>query len=140
MTIHADAFSGGAEQRQQNDGEGVQEKQSVAPLRIGDAENAHAHAEAKVLGIAKSRLDRPALGVIVLDLARGRLGAAARQTPGLLHVFGLDTDDRPDLVAARRTSTSRSLRDRPPAPTHSAAVRVSLSQAVTWMLPRNRIT
>src|SRR5271165_7224902 len=37
MAIHAEAFAGGAEQRQENDGEGVQEKKPVAPLRIGDA-------------------------------------------------------------------------------------------------------
>ncbi len=52
MAVHAEAFSGGAEQRQKNDGEGVEEKKPVAPFRIGDAKNAHAHAEAKVLGIA----------------------------------------------------------------------------------------
>ena len=46
MSIQAEAFSGRAEQRQKNDREGVQQKQSVAPLRIGDAERTHAHAEA----------------------------------------------------------------------------------------------
>ena len=46
MSIHAEAFPRLAEQRQQNDGESVQQKQPVAPLRIGDAERAHAHAEA----------------------------------------------------------------------------------------------
>src|SRR5271157_3425692 len=40
MAIHVEAFAGGAEQRQENDGEGVQEKKPVAPLRIGDAKNA----------------------------------------------------------------------------------------------------
>ena len=37
MAIHAEAFAGGAEQRQKYDGEGVQKKKPVAPLRIGDA-------------------------------------------------------------------------------------------------------
>ena len=37
---------------EKNDGEGVEEKKPVAPFRIGDAKNAHAHAAAKVLGIA----------------------------------------------------------------------------------------
>jgi hypothetical protein len=37
MAIHAEAFAGGAEQRQKHDGEGVQKKKPVAPLRIGDA-------------------------------------------------------------------------------------------------------
>src|ERR1035437_5537824 len=40
MAVHAEAFAGGAEQRQKHDGEGVQKKQPVAPLRIGDAKNA----------------------------------------------------------------------------------------------------
>src|SRR5450759_3982332 len=40
MAVHAEAFTSGAEQRQENDGEGVQEKKPVAPLRIGDAKNA----------------------------------------------------------------------------------------------------
>src|ERR1039458_6021244 len=39
MAIHAEAFASGAEQRQENDGEGVQEKKPVAPLWIGDAKN-----------------------------------------------------------------------------------------------------
>src|SRR5271165_4929886 len=93
MAIHAEAFAGGAEQRQENDGEGVQEKKPVAPLRSGDAKNAWAHAETKVLGVAKARLDRPALGVIVDDPACARLGVAGGQTPGLFHVPGLDADD-----------------------------------------------
>jgi hypothetical protein len=37
MAIHAEAFAGGAEQRPKYDGEGVQKKKPVAPLRIGDA-------------------------------------------------------------------------------------------------------
>ena len=37
MAVHAEAFAGGAEQRQKHDGEGVQKKKPVAPLRIGDA-------------------------------------------------------------------------------------------------------
>jgi len=40
MAVHAEAFTSGAEQRQENDGEGVQEKKPVAPLRIGDAKSA----------------------------------------------------------------------------------------------------
>src|ERR1019366_4555470 len=40
MAVHAEAFAGGAEKRQKHDGEGVQKKKPVAPLRIGDAKNA----------------------------------------------------------------------------------------------------
>jgi hypothetical protein len=46
LTIHAEAFAGGAQYRQQQDGEGVQEQQTVAALRIFDSERAHAHSEA----------------------------------------------------------------------------------------------
>src|SRR5450759_2540535 len=60
------------------------------------------HAETKVLRVSKPRLDRPAFGVIVHDLARCRLGVAGGQTPGLFHLPGLTTDDRPNLVPARR--------------------------------------
>jgi hypothetical protein len=58
MPIHAEALAGRAEQRQQNDREGVQQKQPVASLRIGDAKSAHAHAEAQVLRVAKVRRRR----------------------------------------------------------------------------------
>ena len=34
MAVHAETFSGGAEQRQENDREGVEEKQPVAPLGV----------------------------------------------------------------------------------------------------------
>ena len=40
MAVHAEALASGAEKRQKHDGEGVQEKKPVAPLRIGDAKNA----------------------------------------------------------------------------------------------------
>src|ERR1700687_424704 len=56
----------------------------------------------RVLRVAKARLDCPAFGVIIYDLARRRLGAAGGQTPSFFHVLGLDTDDRPTLVPARR--------------------------------------
>src|SRR5271157_1393237 len=46
LTIHAEAFAGGAQYRQQQDGEGVQEQQTVAALRIFDSERAHAQSEA----------------------------------------------------------------------------------------------
>ena len=47
-TIHSEAFPGGAEQRQEHDGDGVEEQQPLAPLRVGDAQRAEAHAEAFV--------------------------------------------------------------------------------------------
>ena len=54
MAVHAETFSGGAEQGQENDREGVEEKQPVAPLGDFDiAQDTHPHAEAKVLRVAK---------------------------------------------------------------------------------------
>ncbi len=59
QSIHAEAFASGAEQRQQEDRQGVQQQEAVAPLRITDAQDAQAHPEAQVFGIVKSRFDRP---------------------------------------------------------------------------------
>src|SRR6202453_1483719 len=44
MAVHAETFSGGAEQRQENDREGVEEKQPVAPLGVRDSQDTHPHA------------------------------------------------------------------------------------------------
>ena len=98
-SIHAEAFAGRAEQRQQEDRQGVEQQQTVAPLRIADAQDAHAHAETQILGVAEPRLDRPPFGVEVDDLggARGRI--AGGQMPSLLHPLGVDADRRADLVA-----------------------------------------
>ena len=52
----AEAFAGGAEQRQQEDRQGVEQQQTVAPLRIADAQDAQAHAEPQILGVAEPRL------------------------------------------------------------------------------------
>ena len=38
MAVHAEALAGGAEQGEQDDGEGVEQQQPVAPLRVGDAD------------------------------------------------------------------------------------------------------
>ena len=46
LPIHAEAFAGGSEDGQQQDGEGVEEQEAVAALRIVDPQHAHAHPEA----------------------------------------------------------------------------------------------
>src|SRR3954470_20424644 len=38
MAVHAEALTGGAEQGEQDDGEGIEQQQSVAPLRVADAD------------------------------------------------------------------------------------------------------
>jgi hypothetical protein len=59
MAVHAEAFAGGAEQGEQNDGKGIEQQQPVAPLGVCDADRSEAHAEAQILGIAEARLDTP---------------------------------------------------------------------------------
>ena len=57
LAIHAEAFAGRAQDGRQNDGEGVQQQQAVAALRVVDPERANAHSEAQVLAVAETRLD-----------------------------------------------------------------------------------
>ena len=52
VAVHAEAFAGGTEQGEQDDGEGVEQQQAVAPLGVGDSNCAEAQAEARVLGVA----------------------------------------------------------------------------------------
>ncbi len=59
LTIHAEALARGAQERQKQDGEGVQEQEAVATLRIIDPDCAHTHSEAKVLAVAEARFDIP---------------------------------------------------------------------------------
>ena len=101
-SVHAEAFSGRAEQRQEEDRQGVEQQQTVAPLRIADAQDAQAHAETQILGVAEPRLDRPPFGVEVDDLACARLCVAGGQMPSLFHALGVDADHRADLVASGR--------------------------------------
>ncbi len=65
LTVHAEALAGGAQNRQQQDGESVQEQEAVAALRIIDPQRAHAHSEAQILAVAEAGFDGPAFrGVI----------------------------------------------------------------------------
>src|ERR1700738_2310884 len=63
MSIHAECLAGSAEECQEDDGEGIDEQEPVAALRIFDSNRAEAHAEAQVLGVTKGGLDGPAFGV-----------------------------------------------------------------------------
>lgn len=93
--VEAEAFAGGAEQGEQVDREGVDQQKAVAPLRVGDAQLAHAEAEPEVLGVAEARLDGPALGVKVGDLARWCLAVAGDEALWLLHAFGMHAHHGP---------------------------------------------
>src|SRR3954468_14768174 len=48
VAVHAEALVGGTEQGEQDDGEGVEQQQAVAPLGVGDSNCAEAQAEAQV--------------------------------------------------------------------------------------------
>ncbi len=76
------------EEAQQDHGKGVEQPQAVAARGRADANPAHAHAKAQVLGIPKTALDAPAFGVVVNESPRA-FGGARSQTPGFLHVLGL---------------------------------------------------
>ena len=94
LSIHAEAFAGGAQQRQQQDGEGVEEQETVAALGIADPLRAHAHCEAQILAVAKTGFDAPAFGVELDDLRSGARAVAGGQAPGLLHARGFYANNR----------------------------------------------
>src|SRR3954462_2995840 len=91
-TVGAEVLTYGAEQGQQGDAEGGDEPEAVAAGRGAEVNLAHAHAEARVLGISEPALDAPAPGV-ELDEVNGWWVGAAGQAPGLLHGLGLHADD-----------------------------------------------
>ena len=101
QAIHAKAFAHRAKQRQQGCGEGADQQQPIAALRLTDARRRQAHAEAQVLGIAELRLNRPPSGIVVDQRRRRRVPLAGRQAPGLLHIFRLHADDGADLLTPR---------------------------------------
>lgn len=98
VAVHAEAFTGGAEQREQEDGEGVEQQQAVAALRVSDADCQEAHAEAQVHGISETRLYRPALREHLDDLRRGRVPVAGHQTPEFLLSLAPGTPSRQPLT------------------------------------------
>lgn len=79
--VEAETFAGGAKQGEQDDRERIQEQQAVAPLRIGDPQRAHSHAESEIFGVAETRLDGPSPGVVIDDLACSGVAEACRDAP-----------------------------------------------------------
>ena len=71
----------------------------IAAHRLADARGGQPHAKPQILGVAKLRFDRPALGVMVDQRCRGRVPLAARQTPRFLHVLGVHAEHSADLLA-----------------------------------------
>src|SRR3954471_19415524 len=134
VAVHAEAFAGGTEQGEQDDGEGVEQQQAVAPLGVGDANCAEA--EAQVLGVAEAGLHCPPLRVELDDLRRGRVTAAGHQ--GSFMPLACTHTAAPTGHCA--SVASRNLRARPSWPTHPAAGRVVPSAALTLVLPLSRMT
>ena len=63
MPIVAQLFSGGAEERQQDHCEGIDQPQAVSPVRRADMHRSEPHAEPEILCVAETTLDLPTLGV-----------------------------------------------------------------------------
>src|SRR6478609_3977458 len=60
--VIAERFTRRPEQRQQRDGQRVQQPHTVAPVGRADVYRSQAHAEAQILAIAQPALDGPATG------------------------------------------------------------------------------
>src|SRR3984885_12714631 len=63
VPIVAQLFSGGAQERQQDHGEGIDQPQTVPPVRRADMHRSEPHAEAEILCVAETALDLPTLGI-----------------------------------------------------------------------------
>ena len=90
--IHAEAFSGGPENGQQNDGEGVQHQQAITTLRVVDPERTQSHSETQVFAVEKTRFDGPAFGIEIDDLRGGKRRVAGNQMRGFFHALGFHAD------------------------------------------------
>jgi hypothetical protein len=66
VAVHAEALASGTEPGEQDDGEGVEQQQPVAALRIGDPHRAKAQAETQVLGIPEAGLDTPSIIPLII--------------------------------------------------------------------------
>ncbi len=62
-SISANLWISGPGQGQRHDGEGGNQLQATGPGRRADMDRSHAHAEAQVLGIARTAFDAPALAI-----------------------------------------------------------------------------
>ena len=93
QTVHSEALAGLAEDGQEGDGEGRDKQHAVAAVGAADVRLAQPHPEARILGIAERRLDRPALGVEVDQARAAGLWIACGKAPRILHAPGMDADD-----------------------------------------------
>src|SRR5208283_722708 len=99
MPVIAERFSGSAEEGQQHDCEGADQRKAAAPIGSADVNRTHAHGRALVLSVPKRAFDSPALGIEV-DQGPGRfLRGTGGQAPWLLHILGLHAHYGFDWIA-----------------------------------------
>ena len=99
LTVHSETFAGGAQDRRRRRGERLQEQETVATLRIVDFERARAHCETRIPVITEAGFGGPFFGISRDDPRRGKRAVADDLMPSLLHVRGLNANDRADLAA-----------------------------------------
>ena len=98
VPIVAQLFSGGAQERQQDHGEGIDQPQTVPPVRRADMHRSEPHAEAEILCVAETALDLPTLGIQLDQGPRGFIGGAGRKAPRLFHAFRPHADHGGDRI------------------------------------------
>jgi hypothetical protein len=84
VPFHSQAFTCGAQQRQQRTGQGT-EQQPVPALRLGDTDPRQAHAKPQVLEVSHPLSDREAVAVERYHFGGRGLFQSGGQTPRLLH-------------------------------------------------------
>ena len=109
-----------AQNRQQQDGEGVEEQEAVATLRIVDPQHTHAHAEAQILAVAEAGLDGPSFGIELDDLGRRSEASLAARCQASFMPTAFTQITAP-TSGGGGDFASRNMRARPPLPTQSAA-------------------
>ena len=79
VPIVAQLFSCGAQKRQQDHCEGIDQPQAVSPVRRADMHRSEPHAEAEILCVAETALDLPTLGIQLDQGPRGFVGSSGPQ-------------------------------------------------------------
>ena len=120
-------LSCGAQKRQQDHCEGIDQPQAVSPVRRADMHRSEPHAEAEILCVAETALDLPTLGIQLDQGPRGFVGGPWPQgttalsclSPARRPRWRLDTPGRSPPHRAGFARDRRRQPNRPPrAPRH----------------------
>src|SRR3954471_8396003 len=138
MAVHAEALAGGAEQGEQDDGEGIEQQQRRCGSLMRAEERPMPKRRSLVsrkLGSTPQRFEYSAMicGAVALP-------SLATRHQGSFMPLAFTHTTAPTGHCASVTVASRSLRAWPPWPTHSAAGRIVPSAALTLVLPFSRMT